>query len=140
MISRDQSIFFPSSPGRCWSMLLVPMTLPCCHPCPRRAPSHPAQPPAGAGTGAEHSVPHLCWISALCYNWFFADVRKRPAFPLWTSVSIRDSVTSIRNPGSAELCRSHTETAFYFLFFYFLPPPGTFSSTNGEISFKLGLD
>lgn len=62
-------------------MLLVPMTLPCCHPCPRKAPSHPAQPPAGAGTGAERLFPRLCWISALCNNCLFADVRKRPAFP-----------------------------------------------------------
>lgn len=34
-------------------MVLVPMALPCCHPCPRRAPFHPAQPPVGEGTEAE---------------------------------------------------------------------------------------
>lgn len=61
-------------------------------------------------------------------------------FTPWMSVSIRDSVTSIRNPGSAELCRSSTVTAFFFPSLYFLPPSGPFSSTNREISFKLGLD
>lgn len=30
-------------------MLLAPATLPCCHSCPHRAHSHPAQPPAGMG-------------------------------------------------------------------------------------------
>lgn len=138
---RDQSIFFPwFSWWRFVPMLSAPTTLPCCHSCPHRAHSHPAQPPAGAGAGAECFFPHVCWISALCYNWFFADVRERAAFPPWTSVSIRDSVTSTRNPGSAELCRSPTVTAFFFPSFYSLPPPGPFSSTNGEISFKLGLD
>lgn len=138
---RDQSIFFPGSPGGGLSQ--------CCqHPrlCPAatRVLTEPIptllSPPAGAEAGAECFFPHVCWISALCYNWFFADVRERAAFPPWTSVSIRDSVTSTRNPGSAELCRSPTVTAFFFPSFYSLPPPGPFSSTNGEISFKLGLD
>lgn len=121
-------------------LLLAPISLPCCHSCPHRAHSHPAQPPAGAGAGVKYFFHHLCWISALCYNWFFADVMKQAAFPPWMSVSIRDSVTSIRNPSSAELCRTSTVTVFFFPSFYFLPPPGPFSSTNGEISFKLGLD